>query len=765
MNFINEHLKIKLKFQKYLMDQTDVLDMQKQIRAKEALFKKDKAVLEQKVQILELQILESKEREDSIKKMYETMMSALNNTNEGNTIPKELIFAAELHKKEVEELNKKHKESLLEQEKQINELKKKLDEKEANYREMETVIQTQQNEVVERRAETESVKKECEAKINDIREDMKKEKEKLELETQNRIVSNNLAIEKVKADSTREMERIKQQNAVALNDIKCIYEQEKRGIEEKLQKAHSDIINMKKQSTDFTHQESCVDEIRELNSHLDSFKKQSQEEISELKLQKEDVLKKLATAEEELNAMKHTLRNTQNIHEQSAKNYKQKMEQAKQMIEANEKYQLELAKNKKLITELRNTITKQESNERRLKNLLNQKNKENEEQKENQKMKISSERKKALQAHEGFARAKEEYEHKKSFIIQEMMEKDKLINTLSKQLAKYQDTNLTNLPRSANECKSGKKDPELIKELSQLRFIFESVSKMTCKKCKETLETELFIEHANSQSCNSRNSPHISQQSNETINYNDEISQLKKEKEEMAKRLLELEAMLQGSSSENATKNDPEIIEEIDPKGEIQALVEKLGLNKAMQNKKIGFAKQKQEDRRVLKSISTNKLLRGQQYDAACSVIDPPIEDMQIIKENMEFNDFSPQEAQKRAKKENNPGPSNRIMKNRHGKSPFGQHCIQSPNIIARSLNYFVKNTPIRPHNGNIQKMKTVNQTEIYSEMDEIPDLLNDENVLESFEGMQSSPTSEPEIAPILTSKTNKGSTYIDLLK
>lgn len=48
-----------------------------QLRSKENRFKKEAAVLEQKVSLLEIQVKECKEREDNLRKMNENLTAAL----------------------------------------------------------------------------------------------------------------------------------------------------------------------------------------------------------------------------------------------------------------------------------------------------------------------------------------------------------------------------------------------------------------------------------------------------------------------------------------------------------------------------------------------------------------------------------------------------------------------------------------------------------------------------------------------------------------
>ena len=52
----------------------EIQNLKKSLRAKEADYQKLKAVSEQKVQLLEMQIDESREREDNLKKLQEKML-------------------------------------------------------------------------------------------------------------------------------------------------------------------------------------------------------------------------------------------------------------------------------------------------------------------------------------------------------------------------------------------------------------------------------------------------------------------------------------------------------------------------------------------------------------------------------------------------------------------------------------------------------------------------------------------------------------------
>ena len=57
------------------------------MKIKENEWIKDKAVLEQKCEILQIKVKESKEREDNLKKMNENIMSALNDVSYESSRP------------------------------------------------------------------------------------------------------------------------------------------------------------------------------------------------------------------------------------------------------------------------------------------------------------------------------------------------------------------------------------------------------------------------------------------------------------------------------------------------------------------------------------------------------------------------------------------------------------------------------------------------------------------------------------------------------
>jgi DNA repair exonuclease SbcCD ATPase subunit len=368
----------------------------------------------------------------STKKMHETMLLALSPYTEANQIPKEIEIAMEFHKKEIEELTINHIREKTRLQEQVASLKVAVEEKESTEQELSELLKEREGELEIVRAELERMQRLNEDKLRKVEEETQRHKDALEFDAHLKVSNLNTEIEKLRFVHNTELEQLKSKSEETLSEIKKVHDEEKQLLEERIAKLQTELLNLQSQPRQRTGSKDCLEEIRELNVHLDTFKKQSKEEMIVLKKQREEYKKKAEALEEELVALKHTMRNAQLIHEQSTKNFKQKLEKAQQAMEANENSYEELQKARKQIIELRNTITKLETNERHFKGIIANKEKEVEEVKENCKQKISNERKKAIQAHESYTKIKEECNHKNAVVAV----KDELIESLTKKLGK-----------------------------------------------------------------------------------------------------------------------------------------------------------------------------------------------------------------------------------------------------------------------------------------------------------------------------------------
>ena len=369
------------------------------------------------------------------------MLSVLKDTNGENNLPKELEMANAMHKKEIEDMKERTAETVQSLERQIQGLKNT----NTNYENTIKQLQTTQNETEKsceaKISEVQTKMKDVEEKLKQAIEDKAKQKEAVELDVQVRLLSLNATMDKLKASHTKELERMKLQGENSLNDIKYIYGQEKMALEARLEKAYNELkITQSNKEGNYSSlnlqdmQSNYLDEIQELNAHLGSFKKQSQEEMNSINKQRDDALNKATYLDHELIKLKEAMRTDQTMHEQSSAELSHKLEKAKSLIEANEGIQGELKRLKKQISDMKAYVTKIEGNERRLKVLLSQKESVFDSEKETLKRKLSTERKKATQAHEGCSRVKDDFDKKKMQILQELITKDEQIATLTKQL-------------------------------------------------------------------------------------------------------------------------------------------------------------------------------------------------------------------------------------------------------------------------------------------------------------------------------------------
>ena len=154
--------------------------------------------------------------------MYASMMAALNPLGDGNKIPKELQIAAELHKKEVEELRKEQAAVVTSLEAQIKELKLTLGNQELALKDAQVTVQEQIAEGQKKQIEWDNVQKDLENKLRKCDEDRQKQKDAIELDSHLKLASAGSALEKVKIEHAKEIEKLKFQSETALQDIKYL---------------------------------------------------------------------------------------------------------------------------------------------------------------------------------------------------------------------------------------------------------------------------------------------------------------------------------------------------------------------------------------------------------------------------------------------------------------------------------------------------------------------------------------------------------------
>ena len=120
--------------------------MKKDIRQKEAQFVKEKAILEQKVELLEIQLKDVHEREENFRKMHDTMISVFKAEAEQSIrTPREVELASRLHKKDMEEIKGEHGRQLQTLEQEL--LAKETEVEEAEHRARTAELQLERDRI------------------------------------------------------------------------------------------------------------------------------------------------------------------------------------------------------------------------------------------------------------------------------------------------------------------------------------------------------------------------------------------------------------------------------------------------------------------------------------------------------------------------------------------------------------------------------------------------------------------------------------------
>lgn len=380
------------------------------------------------------------------------MLSALKPANSENiNAEKELIVTDELYKKEIQEIRERHSEILASYERQLNELKttnlgcenkiKQLIKMQSEY---------QENAALQEKEYVES-KKNLEDKIERLEEEKRKMKTTIEIEIQARLVNQGQYLENIKADYNKEKDKLKEQYEKSLSEIKNLHEMEKKGFDERYSKichelnmAHSQKEESVAKSVNEI-QSNYIEEIQELNAHLDAFKKQSYEELAGLKKERDEALKKIEALEKAL--------------AKKVPEIKVKKMQSKQINE-----QKEIDKFKKQNADLKSYIAKLEAKEKVLMEDLSKKTIELEVEKENFKQELSAERKNASDSYVVLNKVKEEY---------------------TKARKKILDEKAKNRYSEPNTC--GNKDEDTL--------FLKGLLRDECKKCRNIINSNTFSDN------------------------------------------------------------------------------------------------------------------------------------------------------------------------------------------------------------------------------------------------------------------------------
>lgn len=259
-------------------------ELQKQLRAKEATAGKEKAVYEQKIELLEIRIKEAQERGENMKKMYEAMLSALKPLAGDTSQPaKEILLINELHNKDLADIKQRHGEIVSSLSRQVEDLKGALAQYENESRKelarQGDVELNYKGKLLDRKMK----QKELEARIGKMEAERLRINEDVIVNTKEMVESEEL--ERVKEEHRKELERIKEQYSNVFQEIKQIYQQERQMSEVKLERASS-LIRTLQDQREFGGEdlhEMYLEEIKEFDRELEDCKRNRLEEFIESK--------------------------------------------------------------------------------------------------------------------------------------------------------------------------------------------------------------------------------------------------------------------------------------------------------------------------------------------------------------------------------------------------------------------------------------------------------------------------------------------------
>jgi hypothetical protein len=325
-------------------------------------------LLQQKVALLELQAEENKKREETIKRMQDSMLSALH-LDSSNSVPQELQIAVDQHKKEIEELSINHRDVIQSYERQLSSTNSKIAELEKLNKEYIDKLSALDINYKDAVKELNDLQKEYQSKEYRLSEEKKKLDKQADLESDLKVTHLNLIIEKLKSEHQKEIEHTKSTSEASLKDIKYIHQQEKLVLQERNEKQQTIIksLQLQKESSNNSNisemQANYVKEIKELNVHLNDYKKQHEEEVLAIKKQRDDALRKVEALEHNLLTAKGVMKASQN----DKAHTKAKSDKHKELVGQNELLIEEGKKQKKIITQLKTQLSKLETSEKALK--------------------------------------------------------------------------------------------------------------------------------------------------------------------------------------------------------------------------------------------------------------------------------------------------------------------------------------------------------------------------------------------------------------
>jgi len=390
----------------------EIFTIRKQMRSQEAEFKKNKAVLEQRIEILELQNRELKEREESLKKMNNSIVGAFQDLNKENDpssskMIRELEAAKQTITKEYSEYKIRTQEMLRSLDKENKEVKEKLHEIESKYNQSTLFYEKNDGALQEKiqNLENERVHMNQILKFNEEELKSFKEKELNQNELQAKITELRFLLDKQSGEHRKEVERIHNEYNEAIKNIKMISASEKTSLESQVHK----LLDSKKLD----------------GSLFEDIKKNYASEISRLKKERDSSFQRNESLEQQMAEMSENMK----IIEEKAAHEKSE----------HDKETKELRRMKLKMMDIEGLLRKYEQDEKNLKQMITEKDYKIEEVSTEFKKKLGNEKRRYEQVQEVAKKHREEAEKKIAVLTEENLKKEEMIKKLKSQ-AKNKDS-------------------------------------------------------------------------------------------------------------------------------------------------------------------------------------------------------------------------------------------------------------------------------------------------------------------------------------
>ncbi|CDW83112.1 UNKNOWN [Stylonychia lemnae] len=436
----------------------EVLRLRKELRLKDAEFSKERAILEQKNQQMEQQLKDSKDREESQKRIHETMINCLNSNDPSQTSQaiSQLQQNEKQLKSDVNDLLSKNR--MLHDEIDIKEknYKRQLDDKDMKIKDLEIQIERMRLDQKQMQMEFDQDKKDLSIKLQNAFRDREQDSQKAEIKF--KVENNDLKneIERLKLMYQRDNEKLKSEFDMNLKEMRMIHEQEKFNLQYKAEKSNNDLSSLinkiNTQGLNESHRsdkvirkrEELEQEIMSLHHEVEQIKVQYDVEISKITQDKVQAENKAMKLQKSLDKIKNAPKpvkidlpvNNEQKQQDNAKVIQSLKEEVDCLLKENEKLNEQVKKFRKETLENQDYIEKLETNERKLRQQLKEKSTSDvtSEQVMELKKQINKEKRKNIEIQEQYNHLNDDFQKIRDLNLGEMLEKDKKITKLSKDL-------------------------------------------------------------------------------------------------------------------------------------------------------------------------------------------------------------------------------------------------------------------------------------------------------------------------------------------